>query len=146
VKYLLVLICIASSNIYADQQIKTTCNVKNSIDAKQCLRIDSNKRYSEGEMEHTIGVTRYRRGKKAFKKITGKKPTTKYVGVVEVHYDEDQLLYYEIPVGENVSPILVGDYNTADISDDYYDEDGEVTEGAEYTYALKIKDLEDFHL
>ncbi|MBT3984003.1 MAG: hypothetical protein HOE90_21790 [Bacteriovoracaceae bacterium] len=145
-KYLLALACVASFSAYADEEIKTTCNVKNSIDAKECLRIDSYKRYSEGELEHTIGVTRYRRGKKAFEQITGKKPTTKYVGVVEVHYDEDQLLYYEIPVGKNVSPVLVGDYNTADLSEDYYDEDGEVTEGSEYTYALKIKGLEDFHL
>ena len=81
------------SLLLASSAFAGTCNVKNYKDAIECITKDSYSRYTEGEIRQSVGVTRLEKGKLAFEKITGKKPTATYVGVVEVHYDEDQLLY-----------------------------------------------------
>ena len=104
------------SLLLASSAFAGTCNVKNYKDAIECITKDSYSRYTEGEIRHSVGVTRLEKGKLAFEKITGKKPTATYVGVVEVHYDEDQLLYYEINRGENVEPVLVVDFNIVDLT------------------------------
>lgn len=96
-----------------------TCDVYNYKDAINCIKKHSYIEYSEGEMEHSIGASKTEESKKAFEVMTGVKPKTTYVGVVEVHYDEDQLLYYEIERGTGISPKLVLSYNIVDLMYDY---------------------------
>ena len=94
----------------------TTCNVKNYNDAIKCIKKDSYKQYGEGELKHSVGVTRLKKGKEAFRILTGVESKATYVGIVEVHYDEDQILYYEIDRGQNVKPKLIKDYNIVDVT------------------------------
>ena len=126
-----------------DNVSKTYCKVKNYKDAIACIKKDSYKRYGEGEMPHSVGVTRYRKGKKAFQELTGKKSKRTYVGVVQVHYDEDQLMYYEINRGKRVSPKLVKDYNMVDMAWELgLEEDATISEEK---LRLYIPNIEGFH-
>jgi hypothetical protein len=131
---------------FADDEVsKTYCSVKNYKDAIACIKKDSYKRYGEGEMPHSVGVTRYRKGKKAFQTLTKKKSRRTYVGVAQVHYDEDQILYYEVNKGKRVSPNLVKDYNMADMAwelDMEGDEDGQFSEEL---LRLHIPSIDGFH-
>ncbi|MDA8792562.1 hypothetical protein N9N67_04915 [Bacteriovoracaceae bacterium] len=118
---------------------KTVCKVKNYKQAIKCIKKDALKRYQTGEMPHSVGVTKKVKGKNIFKEITGKKPTKKYVGVVQVHYDEDQMLYYQIGKGRKVSPELVFEENIVDFG---WDKNKEFTTEE---MALYISNIKDFH-
>ena len=109
-KVLSVIVALASMNIYA-----TTCDVYDYMDAISCIEKDSYERHGEGEEKHSVGVTRFKKGKEAFKTMTGKETNAHYVGVVEVHYDEDLILYYEIEKGKNVAPVFVKEYNIVEL-------------------------------
>lgn len=104
--------------LFASSAYSETCDVDNYKDAIDCIKRDSNQRHGEGELPHSVGVTRLQEGKNAFRFITGSAANVTYVGVVEVHYDEDYLLYYEIERGQNVEPRLIKEFNIVDITFD----------------------------
>ena len=97
------------------QAFSATCYVKYYKDAIKCIETHAMENYGEGEIENSAGVTRFDSGKQAFKQITGIEAKTRFVGVVEVHEDEDQLYYYTIPRGVNVEPVMVKHINIVDI-------------------------------
>lgn len=142
-KKLLLLVITLSFHVHAQD-----CKIQNYSDAIECIEKDAYKRYQEGEMKHSVGVTKLATGKKAFELMTGKVSSADYVGVVEVHYDEDQILYYEISKGENIVPVLVSDYNIADIMYDVPALENFETERALLTVRLEIPlvgSMKDFH-
>lgn len=141
-KSLLLALGLVSTGAFAD------CDVHNYKDAIECIKADAYERYQEGEEEHSIGVTKFRKGKASFKKLTGKNATHTYVGVVQVHYDEDQVLYYEINKGKNVAPVLVKDMNQVDLF--YYFPEMEKLKEAEVLKILSLNiplkgSMEGFH-
>ena len=93
-----------------------TCKVENYKDAIKCIKADASKRYAEGELPHSAGVTSRDKGKDLFELITGYLAPRYYVGVVQVHYDEDQLLYYTVNRGPRAKPILAAEFNMVDIT------------------------------
>ncbi len=125
------------------------CEVYNYKDAIECVKIDALERYDEGELPHSVGATKTEDGKIAFQKITGIYSEYDYIAVVEVHYDEDQLLYYQINKGQSVEPVFVDEFNLVDISYDVPELSSMTEEEALKVLSLEIplvESMEDFHL
>lgn len=127
------------------QVFASTCNVYNYKSAIRCIEKWSMEQEGVGEMPNTVGVTRKAKGRKAFEKITGVVPKATYVGVAEIHYDEDILLYVELEVGEGVSPKLVKSTSSPDIYNEHDLED-DAPQSLVDLYRLYIHGLKDFHL
>ncbi len=126
--------------VQIEKNTPIVCNVENYKDAIECIKKDADKRFAEGEIPHSVGVTKYHKGKKAFHHITSVEATKTYVGVVQAHYDEDIMAYYEISKGKAVSPVLVKSFNIVDMYDDERNASYSVDE-----LSLYIKNIKDFH-
>ncbi len=59
-----------------------------------------------------------------------------YIAVVNVHEDEDQILYFALSNGENQTPVKIEEFNTVDIFDEYPAE----VEVLEWTLGLETID------
>tara|TARA_Y100000590_G_scaffold291057_1_gene327748 strand:+ start:79721 stop:80095 length:375 start_codon:yes stop_codon:yes gene_type:complete len=121
----------------------TTCDVFNHHDARACIEKAAYAVNGEGELPHSVGASRFRKSKKAFEKITGIVPSKTYVGVVEVHYDEDELMYYQVARGKSVTPELVYSVGLPDL---LYEMDVEDSEELDEDFFALYLDIEEFHL
>ena len=130
-----------STSAFAD----VTCTVRNHIDAIACIKEAALEVNGEGELDHSVGASRFAKSKEAFEAITGVKPTATYVGVVEVHYDEDEIMYYQVNRGENVTPELVYSLTTPDIGYEFEIGEDEDLDDYESFFALYLE-IEEFHL
>lgn len=128
-----------SSTAFAD----VTCTVRNHTDAKVCFQKAAYAAFGEGELAHSVGASRFKKSKEAFEIVTGTKPTMTYVGVAELHYDEDELMYFQVSRGEDVTPELVYSVSLPDLG--YETDLGDDEELNEELYSLFL-DIEEFHL
>jgi hypothetical protein len=105
---------ILSFLVTAVAQANTCQKVYSKKEAYNCIEEFAYELHGEGELPHSIGVTSYRKGKWSFRKITGLDQKFDYVAVIQVHYDEDLLLYIAIDKGRDVRPILGRTINMVD--------------------------------
>jgi hypothetical protein len=144
---------LGDENEYLDADIvpcekEVKCNVSNHKNAARCIEAAAYRLDEEGEIPHSVGVTTSRKGKEAFKTVTGKTARGHYVGLAEVHYDEDEIMYFELDQGEEVSPRLVTEVNVVNVHEEN-EEEMETEAGRtriENLYKLYIDTIEGFHL